>query len=80
MAEKKNQMEFEEAYALLQQAVEKLENPKNTIEENIALYERACELVLVCRKTLEKAQLKITDINERIAQMAKRSDDLTEES
>ena len=64
-----NQMDFEEAYDALREVVAKLEDPKNKIEENIALYERACQLVLHCRGKLDEAKTRITDINERIAQL-----------
>lgn len=69
MTEYNSNMDFEEAYSALREVVEQLENPQNKIEENIALYEKACQLVLHCRKKLDDAKLQITDINERIAQM-----------
>ena len=69
MTEFNNNMDFEEAYSALREVVGQLENPKNKIEENIALYEKACRLVLLCRKKLDEAKMQITDINERIAQM-----------
>ena len=67
MTEMNDNMDFETAYGALREVVTKLENPKNTIDENIALYEQACRLVLLCRRRLDEAKLKITDINERIA-------------
>lgn len=69
MTELNDKMDFEEAYSALREVVEQLENPKNKIEENIALYEKACRLVLLCRKKLDEAKLQITDVNERIAQL-----------
>lgn len=67
--EKIEKMDYEEAYSALSAIVAKLEDPENKLEESIALYEQACILVLHCRRTLEKASLQITDINERIARM-----------
>ena len=69
MTELNENMDFEQAYAALREVVTQLENPKNKIEENIALYEKACRLVLLCRRRLDEAKTKITDINERIARL-----------
>ena len=69
MTEQYESMDYEAAYAALQALVAKLENPKNTIEENIALYEEACKRVLACRKKLGEAKQQIIDINERIARL-----------
>ena len=69
MTELNDNLDFEAAYDALRGIVEKLENPKNKIEENIALYEQACRLVLHCRRKLDDAKTQITDINERIAQL-----------
>ena len=74
MTELNNNMDFEEAYAALREVVAKLEDPKNKIEDNIALYEKACRLVLHCRRKLSEAKMQITDINERIAAL-KNSDE-----
>lgn len=71
MKELNEKMDFEEAYEQLREVVAKLEDPKNKIEENIDLYEKACLLAAHCHKKLEEAKLQITDINERIAQMKK---------
>ena len=69
MTKLNDKMDFEEAYSALREVVTKLEDPKNKIEDNIALYEKACQLGLHCRRKLEEAKMQITDINERIAQL-----------
>lgn len=69
MSELNNSMDFETAYAKLREVVTQLEDPKNKIEDNIALYEQACKLVLYCRRKLEETGMKITQINERVAKM-----------
>ena len=79
MAELNNQMDFEEAYAALRDVVAKLEDPKNKIEDSIALYEQACRLVLYCRRKLAEAKMQITDINERIAKLKETGGDLFED-
>lgn len=67
MTELNDKMDFEEAFNALREVVEQLEDPKNKIEDNIALYEKACQLVLHCRRKLNDAKTRIIDINERIA-------------
>lgn len=79
MTELKNSMDFEEAYAALREIVAEMENPKNKIEDNIALYEKACRLVLHCRKKLGEAKMQITDINERIAALKNSGGDIFED-
>lgn len=69
MTELNENMDFEEAYAALREVVTKMEDPKSKLEDNIALYEKACRLVLYCRRKLDEAKMQITDINERIAQL-----------
>lgn len=69
MTELNEKMDFEEAYAALREIVTQMEDPKNKIEENIALYEKACRLVLHCRRKLSEAKMQITDINEHIARL-----------
>ena len=68
MSKINEEMDFEQAFGALQQAVEALENPSMKLEEHIELYEKACELALLRRKKLDSAKLRITDINERLAQ------------
>nr|WP_316614393.1 exodeoxyribonuclease VII small subunit [uncultured Ruminococcus sp.] len=79
MAELNDKMDFEEAYDALREIVTQLEDPKNKIEDNIALYEMACRLVLLCRRKLDEAKMQITDINERIAQLRDSGDTIFEE-
>lgn len=79
MAELNDKMDFEEAYAALREVVTQLEDPKNKIEDNIVLYEKACRLVLLCRRKLDEAKMQITDINERIAQLKDSGDKIFEE-
>lgn len=79
MTELNDKMDFEEAYAALREVVTQLENPKNKIEDNISLYEKACRLVLLCRRKLDEAKMQITDINERIAQLKNSGETIFEE-
>lgn len=79
MTELNNNMDFEQAYGALREIVEKLEDPKNSIEDNIALYEQACRLVVYCQRKLAEARTRITDINERIAELKNSGADLFED-
>ena len=69
MTELNNNMCYEEAYNALKETIAVLEDPKTVIEESLALYERACKLVLYCQRKLSEAKLEVTDINERIKKM-----------
>ncbi|MBQ3265794.1 MAG: exodeoxyribonuclease VII small subunit [Ruminococcus sp.] len=69
MTELNDNMDFEQAYAALREIVTQLEDPKNKIEDTIALYEKACRLVLLCRRKLDDARMQITDVNERIKKL-----------
>ena len=79
MTELNDKMDFEEAYAALREVVAQLEDPKNKIEDNIALYEKACRLVLFWRRKRDEAKMEITDINERIEQLKDSGDKIFEE-
>lgn len=78
MTEINNNMNFEEAYAALSETVEAMEKEDNTIEETLALYERACTLVVFCQRKLNAAKDKITDINERIRELSNSDEPLSE--
>lgn len=64
-----NNMDFEQAYTALRETVTALENPEAKLEETLALYEQACKLVVYCQRKLNETKLKMTDINERIAEL-----------
>lgn len=74
-----NEMNFEQAYEALNELVTKLEDPAIKLDESIELYEQACKLVVLCRRKLNDSKVKITDINERIAELEKNGESLTEE-
>ncbi len=61
----KDQPTFEEALRKLESIVKKLEDPEVTLEESIQLYEEGMELSKYCSETLEKAELRIEQINKR---------------
>ncbi len=79
MTELNNNMDFQQAYQALSETVAKLEDPNTTIDESITLYEQACRLVVFCQRKLNETKEKITDINERVAELRKSGEPLFEE-
>lgn len=59
-------MTFEQANALLEKSVSRMENDNLTLNESMEEYARACELLTFCMKELEACKGKIQDINDRI--------------
>lgn len=62
-------MDIEAAINELDRVVEALEGPADKLEDYVELYEKAGELLVFCYKRLSDAKLKITQIDERIAQV-----------
>ncbi len=60
---KREDLSFEEAFAQLGEAVEKLEEGGLSLEESIALFERATALVEHCQKELDQAELKVSRLS-----------------
>ena len=79
MTEMKNEMDFQEAFDALKETVDKLEDPKTTIDESIGLYEQACKLIVFCQRRLNETKGRIIDINERIAELRQNDEPLFEE-
>ena len=79
MIELSNNMDFEEAYAALKEAVAALEASKDKIEDTIALYEKACRLVVYCQRKLNDTKSRIVDINERIRELRANGEPLFED-
>ena len=76
MTELSNDMSYEEAYSALKETVAVLGDPKTTIEDSLALYERACRLVVYCQRKLSAVKLEVTDINTRMAEIKKSEEEL----
>lgn len=79
MTEINNNMDFEQAYAALKETVAAMEKKDNSIDENLALYEQACKLVVYCQRKLNVARSKITDINERVRELKASGEPLFED-
>jgi exodeoxyribonuclease VII small subunit len=63
MAEKER-LSFEEALKKLESIVEQLENNEITLEDSVHLYEQGVQLSQFCTEILEKAELRIEQVNE----------------
>ena len=57
-------MNYEQSVKRLEEIVAKLEEGSLSLEESLKLYEEGTLLSEQCRKTLNDAKLKITNINE----------------
>jgi len=51
---------FEEAYRELQQVIEQLDDGGLGLEESVRLFERGSELVRVCQRIVDEAELRVT--------------------
>jgi exodeoxyribonuclease VII small subunit len=69
MASKTPQPEegFEAMYGRLEDAVSKLEQGGLTLEESLALYEEGMRLAQQCQELLQRAELRITRLQESFA-------------
>ena len=54
---------YEKAVARLEEITDKLENGNLPLEDMMKLYEEGTQLAAVCAKSLEEAQLKITELS-----------------
>ncbi|GAB4492517.1 MAG: exodeoxyribonuclease VII small subunit [Anaerolineales bacterium] len=61
-------MTYEETFAELQAVVAALEGEGRPLDEAIALYERGQSLARHCASLLEKAELKVHQLNGEISQ------------
>lgn len=66
MAEKKaiDKLNYEEAFAELQQIVAALETDERALEEALALFERGQSLAQRCAELLDQADLKVQQLTE----------------
>ena len=56
-------LSYEKAVARLEEIVDKLENGNLTLEEMMKFYEEGTALAAKCSKSLDAAQLKITELS-----------------
>ncbi len=56
-------MSYEKAVARLEEIVDRLENGSLSLEEMMKLYEEGTDLAAKCSKSLDAAQLKISELS-----------------
>ena len=54
-----NTVTFEQAYARLEEILEKMNSGKQSLEDSLSLYEEADRLIVFCNKRLQQAEQKI---------------------
>ena len=74
LSELNNDLTFEEAFDALKETVSAMEDPKTTLDESLALYDRTCILTRFCRRKLRDVRLQVTDIHSRMSEL-KNSDE-----
>jgi exodeoxyribonuclease VII small subunit len=56
------ELTFEQAFAQLEEIVEKLESSELSLDESVALFERGQALAAQCAKLLDAAELKVKQL------------------
>lgn len=68
MAKKKESLEFEAAFAHLEDIVAKLESGESSLDESLRYYQEGMELVKTCSKKLENAEQSIKELVEGVGE------------
>lgn len=55
-------LSFEESYERLEEIIHKLEEGQLSLEESLALYEEGVQLARHCERTLDAAELRVTQL------------------
>ncbi|MFA8344434.1 MAG: exodeoxyribonuclease VII small subunit [Rhodothermaceae bacterium] len=63
---KRNNKSFEESLTRLEEISNLLESEEVGLEESVKLYEEGMKLSKECYKTLDKAELKITELKKKL--------------
>ena len=71
-------LSFEEAYRLLQQTVEQLEQGALPLEEALVLYEQGMNLVTICAGHLDQAEVRLLQIDEALGEALGNLDEVAE--
>lgn len=62
---KTENLNLEEGFALLEEAVAKLEKDDISLEESFAVYKQGMELLKKCNDTIDQVEKKVLVINEK---------------
>ena len=63
-------MTIEQANEMLENTIRQLEDKAMPLEESVALYSKACELMAYCMEQLNSFQGRIEDASKRLSQQA----------
>lgn len=62
----KKEMTLEEALLKLEEITEKMQSEDIAVDEALKLFENGTKLVTFCKEKLDKAQLKISELSEKM--------------
>lgn len=62
MTARKSELSFEDAFAQLEEVVQRLEGGDLPLQEALALYERGVALADHCQRLLDQAELRVTQL------------------
>lgn len=62
----KKEMTLEEALSKLEEITDKMQGEDIAVDEALKLFENGTKLVAFCKEKLDKAQLKITELSEKM--------------
>lgn len=65
MAEKKNDFNLEEAFAMLDETVARLEGEDISLEESFSEYQKGMELLKKCNDAIDQVEKKVLLLNEK---------------
>ncbi len=65
MAEKKNDFNLEEAFAMLEETVARLEGEDISLEESFLEYQKGMELLKKCNDAIDQVEKKVLLLNEK---------------
>lgn len=65
-AKKEELFDFETGIQELENILEKISNANTTLQESIELYAKAADLINSCNETLQKAQIQIDEIGQKL--------------
>lgn len=63
MTDKNNTPNFEDAYRELGEIVDRLESGELSLDESVTLYERGRQLIILCEKYLDAADLRVSRLS-----------------
>lgn len=72
--------DFESLYKQLEETVAKLEEGGLTLEQSLALYEEGMKLASRCQELLQRAELKVTKLQEEFATLREAQEAYTVEA